>query len=276
MVNTTSSPQFLPSGTCVGSLSPVDVVDDTSAGEDANDGRTVSEESAATDKASPADDTDVVIPLMDKLPDELLASQRQQVEDLLQDYDDIFSKGPYDMGHTSLVEHSIDTGDSRPIRQGLRRHPAAHLDIIDQQVDEMMRHDLVEPAASPWSSNVVMVRKKNGSFRLCVDYRALNSVTYKDTYPLPHVDTCLGSMNGATWFSTLDLRSGYHNIPIKESDRDKTAFITRRGCFRYKVLPFGCTTAPSVFQRLMDLTLCGLTYSTCLVYLDDIIVSAGD
>jgi len=180
------------------------------------------------------------------------------------------------MGHTSLVEHSIDTGDSRPIRQGLRRHPVAHLDIIDQQVDEMMRHDLVEPAASPWSSNVVMVRKKDGSFRLCVDYRALNSVTYKDTYPLPHVDTCLGSMNGATWFSTLDLRSGYHNIPIKESDRDKTTFITRRGCFRYKVLPFGCTTAPSVFQRLMDLTLCGLTYSTCLVYLDDIIVYAGD
>ena len=180
------------------------------------------------------------------------------------------------MGHTSLVEHSIDTGDSRPIRQGLRRHPVAHLDIIDQQVDEMMRHDLVEPAASPWSSNVVMVRKKDGSFRLCGDYRALKSVTYKDTYLLPHVDTCLGSMNGATWFSTLDLRSGYHNIPIKESDRDKTAFIMRIGCFRYKVLPFGCTTAPSVFQRLIDLTLCGLTYSTCLVYLDDIIVYAGD
>jgi len=93
---------------------------------------------------------------------------------------------------------------------------------------------------------------------------------------LPHVDTCLCSMNGATWFSTLDLRLGYHNIPIKESDRDKTAFITRRGCFRYKVLSFGCTTAPSVFQRLMDLTLFGLTYRTCLVYLDDIIVYAGD
>jgi len=83
-------------------------------------------------------------------------------------------------------------------------------------------------------------------------------------------------MDGAVWFSTLDLRSGYHNIPIKESDRDKTAFITRRGCFRYKVLPFGCTTAPSVFQRLMDLVLCGLTFVTCLVYLDDIIVYAND
>jgi len=82
----------------------------------------------------------------------------------------------------------------------------------------------------------------------------------------------LCSMDGAEWFSTLDLRSGYHNIPIRECDRDKTAFITRRGCFRYKVLPFGCTTAPSNFQRLTDLVLCGLTYTTCLVYLDDVIV----
>ena len=83
-------------------------------------------------------------------------------------------------------------------------------------------------------------------------------------------------MNGAIWFTTLDLRSGYHNIPIRESDKDKTAFITRRGCFRYRVMPFGLTCAPSVFQRLMDLVLCGLTYETCLVYLDDIIVFSKD
>jgi len=104
----------------------------------------------------------------------------------------------------------------------------------------------------------------------------VNEAAYKDPCPLPHIDTCLGSMNGAVWFSTLDLRSGYHAIPIKETDRDKTAFITRRGCFRYKVLPFGLTTAPSVFQRLMDIVLCGLTYVTCLVYLDDIIVYSKD
>ena len=139
---------------------------------------------------------------------------------------------------------------------------------IDRQVEELTRHDLVEPAASPWASNVLLVRKKDGSFRLCVDYRTLNSVTYKDRYPLPHTDTCLGSMDGAVWFSTIDLRSGYHNISIKEVDRDKIAFLACRGCFfRYKVLPFGLSTAPSVFQILMDLVLCGLTYTTCLVYL---------
>jgi hypothetical protein len=180
------------------------------------------------------------------------------------------------MGRTSLVEHSIDTADHRPIRHGLRRHPMAHLTMIDEQVNEMLRNDLVEPAASPWASNVVLVRKKDGSMRLCVDYRALNGATYKDSYPLSHIDTCLGSMDGTVWFSTLDLRSGYHNIPIKEADRDKTAFITRRGCFRYKVMPFGLTSASSVFQRLMDLVLCGLTYESCLVFLDDIIVFSRD
>ena len=173
------------------------------------------------------------------------------------------------MGRTTLVEHTIDTGDHRPIRQVLRRHPRAHLDEIDRQIDELRQNDFIEPAAGPWSSNVVLVKKKDGSYRLCVDYRQLKAITYKDSYPLPHIDTCLGSMNGAVWFSTLDLRSGYH-------DRDKTAFITRRGCLRYKVMPFGLTCALSVFQRLMDLVLCGLTYETCFVYLDDIIVFSRD
>ena len=162
------------------------------------------------------------------------------------------------MGRTTLVEHTIDTGSNRPMRQCLRRHPRAHLEEIDQQVEEL-QNDFVEPAASPWTSNVVLVKKKDGSHRLCVDYRRMNAVTYKNSYPLPHIDTYLGSVNGAVWFSTLDVRSGYHNIPIKEADRDKTAFITRRGCFRYKVMPFGLTCAPSVFQRLVDLVLSGLT-----------------
>jgi hypothetical protein len=104
--------------------------------------------------------------------------------------------------------------------------------------------------------------------RLCVDYRALNGATYKDMYPLPHKDTCLGSMAGAVWFSTLDLRYGYHNISIKKADRNTTGFITMRGCFRYKVMPIGLTSAPSVFQRLMGLVLCGLTYENFLEYLD--------
>ena len=131
---------------------------------------------------------------------------------------------------------------------------------------------IIEPAASPWASNVVLVKKKDGSPRFCVDYRRLNSITYKDSYLLPLIDNCLNALSGSSWYSTLDLRSGYYNIPIAESNRDKSAFITRQGCFRFTVMPFGLTCAPSVFQRLMDVVLCGLSYQACLVYLDDIIV----
>ena len=254
VVNTTTEPTVLRSGTWLGNLCPATVME--GAKEDMKDVPKRTQET-----------------LMSQLPEDLTASQRSKVAEHLDRFNDIFSKDKFDMGRTSLVEHSIDTGDQRPIRQGLRRHPKAHL---DQQVQELIKNDFVEPSASPSASNVVLVRKKDGSHRLCVDYRAVNSVTYKDAYPLPHIDTCLGSMDGAVWFSALDLRLGYHNIPIKEADRDKTAFITRRGCFRYKVLPFGLSTAPSVFQRLMDLVLCGLTYESCLVYLDDIIVFAKE
>jgi hypothetical protein len=146
------------------------------------------------------------------------------------------------------------------------------MDVIDAHVDEMLRHGVIEPAASPWASNVVLVAKKDGSLRFCVDYRAVNSVTYKDAYPLPLIDNCINAMSGSSWFSTLDLRAGYHNIPVARADRDKTAFVTRRGCWRYTVMPFGLTTSPSVFQRLMDMVLHGLAYEICLVYLDDIII----
>jgi len=158
--------------------------------------------------------------------------QRKVAIDLLTNHADVFSKGELDIGRTHLITHRIDTETARPIRQGLRRHPVAHLDIIDAHVDAMLRNGVVEPAASPWAANVVLARRKDGQYRFCVDYRAVNSVTYKDTYPLPHIDMCLDSLGGASWFSTLDLRAGYHNVPVHPDDRDKTLFITRRGCFR--------------------------------------------
>ena len=118
----------------------------------------------------------------------------------------------------------------------------------------------------------MLVRKKDNSLRFCIDHRQLNSVTVQDSYPIPLIDNCLNALQGSFWFSTLDLRAGYYNIPIAESDRVKTAFITRGGCYRFTVMPFGLIGASSVFQRLMDFVLCGLSYMTCLVYLDDIII----
>ena len=265
MINTSAKPQALAAGTYLGVLSPVAVLETTV------DETAANQSSAVDNKATTSSATDC---LLDNLPDEVTEAQRGQLASLLTAYSDVFSQNDYDVGRTTLVEHTIDTGNNRPIRQALRRHPIAHLDIIDKQVQDMLDHDIIEPAASPWASNVVLVRKKDGTHRFCVDYRAVNSVTYKDTYPLPHIDTCLNALNGSSWFTTLDLRSGYHNIPVSEQDRDKTAFVTRRGCWRYKVMPFGLTCAPSVFQRLMDLVLCGLSYETCMVFLDDIIIFA--
>jgi predicted aspartyl protease len=219
---------------------------------------------------------DPVEVLTSTLPTDLTAEQRRVMEDLIHRNADVFSKDEFDIGRSSLVQHRIDTGDNRPFRQPLRRQAIAHLDIIDAHVDQMLRQDIIEPAASPWASNVVLVRKKDGSLRFCIDYRRLNDLTYKDSYPLPRTDSCLDSLSGATYFSTLDLRSGYWQTAMDARDADKTAFVTRRGSFRFKVLSFGLTNAPSLFQRLMDLVLAGLTWETCLVYVDDIIVFSAD
>jgi hypothetical protein len=262
-INTTSEPRLIKKDTCLGVLNPVITFDDTD-----NNATDIPTCNQSVEPASQC--------LINALPSELSEQQRKQATDLVRSYEDVFSQGEYDIGRTHLVEHGIDTGDHRPIRQPLRRHPISHLEIIDQQVEEMLQSGIIEPEASPWASNVVLAKKKDGSLRLCVDYRNLNAVTYQDTYPLPHIDTCLNTLQGAAWFSTLDLRSGYYNIPIREIDKDKTAFITRRGSWRYNVMPFGLTCAPSVFQRLMDLVLCGLTFEACMVYLDDIIIFGPD
>ena len=264
VLNADSKEQTIKKGTGLGSTTSVTPQDVLPAKEEDSSG------TAAPVKTP--NEKDVVAELMDSLPDELAGQQRSSVRDLIRKHEAIFSKHEYDIGRTPLVEYRIDTGDHRPIRQPLRRHPFQQLEAIDRQVEEMRQHDIIEPAASPWASNVVLVKKKDGSLRFCVDYRRIDAITYKDSYPLPHIDNCLNALSGSSWFSTLDLRSGYYNIPIAEQDRDKSAFVTRRGCYRYTVMPFGMTCAPSVFQRLMDCVLSGLSYITCLVYLDDIII----
>ena len=140
------------------------------------------------------------------------------------------------------------------------------------QVDEMLEAEIIEPSNSPWSSPLVLVAKPDGSQRFCVDYRALNSVTKRDLYPLPRCDDILESLSGAQWFSHLDLLRGYWQIDVAEEDRQKTAFTTPDGLYRFCKLSFGLANAPACFTRAMHLTLKGLCWSDCLVYLGDIIV----
>ena len=136
----------------------------------------------------------------------------------------------------------------------------------------MLAQGTIEPALSPWASNVVLVKKKDGSLRCCIDYRQVNSLTRKDAYPLPRIDACLDAMSGAQWFSTFDLRASYHQVKVDPRDADKTAFICPRGMYRFRTMPFGLCNAGATFQRLMDIVMSGLHPEICLIYLDDIIV----
>jgi len=134
--------------------------------------------------------------MISALSPDLDADQRRVAESLLRRYEDTFSKNDYDLRQTDLVMLRIDTGQHRPLRQSLRRHPLSQLPVIDEHVEQMLRQAIVEPAASPWSSNVVLVRRKD-KYRFCIDYRRLNAITYQDVYPLPRIESCLDSLNGA-------------------------------------------------------------------------------
>jgi len=122
----------------------------------------------------------------------------------------------------------------------------------------MLANKIIRPSRSPWSSPVVLVIKKDGTIRFCIDYRKLNNITIKDVYPLPRIDDSLSTLANNSYFSTLDLCSGYWQIPVAEADKVKTAFITHSGLFEWNVMPFGLTNAPATFQRYMDIVLAGL------------------
>ena len=136
----------------------------------------------------------------------------------------------------------------------------------------MLEQKIIRPSYHPWSSPVVMVQKKDGSWRLCIDYHKLNAATHRDAYPLPRIEATLDSLKGCCYFTTLDLAAGYWQVGLEENDKEKTAFSTLRGHFEFNVMPFGLTNAPATFWRLMKCTLAGLTHEQCLTCLDDIIV----
>ncbi|XP_022110685.1 uncharacterized protein LOC110990141 [Acanthaster planci] len=138
----------------------------------------------------------------------------------------------------------------------------------------MLQEGIIEPSDSPWASNVVLVEKKDGTKRFCVDYRRLNAITIKDSYPIPRIDDSLDSLAGSKWFSTLDLASGYWQVELDQEAKQKSAFVVRGGLYSWRVMPFGLCNAPSTFERLMERVLEGLHWETLLVYLDDVIVFA--
>ena len=169
-------------------------------------------------------------------------SQKQAIARLLIKYSDVFSSGESDMGLTDLVQHSIPVESGvKPIKQAPRRLGAEKEMEVDRQIQKLCHQGLIEPAHGAWSSPVVLVKKKDGTWRFCIDYRRLNAVTVHDAHPLPRIDESLEALAGSQYFSTLDLMSGYWQVPLDDDAKDKAAFCTRGGLWRWKVLPFGLT-----------------------------------
>ena len=209
-------------------------------------------------------------PCQPPLPERLSPLQQQQLNELFKEYSDVFRQGEDDLGNTPLLEHAIETHGPQLRQPYWRQNPAVCREEMAQQ---MLSINVIRPSNSPWASPVVMVRKKDGSLRFCVDFCQLNAATVKDAHPLPRIDDLLDALHGAKWFSTLDLKSGYWQVPITEQDKAKTAFRTSSGqLFEFNQVPFGLCNSYATFSRLMDCVLAGLHWETCLFYLDDIIV----
>eukprot|EP00731_Ephydatia_muelleri_P024410 Em0016g681a len=188
---------------------------------------------------------------------ELTTKEMKELRGLLEEYSELFSDG--ELGRTSKVKHGISTSGP-PIRQPIRRQPVALRKTVQEEIHKMLKNKVIRPSTSPWSSPIIMVRKKDGSWRFCIDFRKLNSVTHKDAYPLPRIDETLESLAGSTIFSTLDLASGYWQVELEENDKEKTAFSTMEGHFEFNVMPFGLTNAPSM-QRFLNILIGLETFS---------------
>ena len=189
---------------------------------------------------------------------------------LLFEYHEVFSLEKDERGETDIIEFEINTGDEPPRKQAARRIPyAARQEVVDQ-LERMQRIGVIRPSNSPWSSPVVLVRKRDGTLRFCIDYRVLNSVTKPDVFPLPRINDLLDQLGKSKYYTTLDLASGYWQIKVNTNSQEKTAFATHQGLFEFRVMPFGVMNAPAVFQRLMQRVLSGLQFVS--VYLDDVIV----
>ena len=201
--------------------------------------------------------------------------QAEQARSLLKEYHDIFSLEKRDMGHTNATEHKIvlKDPDTPPFKEHFCRIPPPQLDEVQEHLKLMLDAGVIRPSNSPWCNAVVLVRKKDGSLRFCIDFRKINSLTVKDSHPLPRICETLESLTGAAHFSTFDMNSGFWQVPMAEESKQYTAFtLGSMGLYECESMPFGLCNALPTFQRLMQNCLGELNLTYCLIYLDDVIV----
>ena len=197
----------------------------------------------------------------------------QAIQTLVAKWEDVFSVHPLDYGRTSLVEHRIELTDTTPIRLRHRRIPPSMYDEVRQYLKELESAGQIRPSYSPFSSPLVIVRKKDGGLRLCIDYRELNKRTVRDAFALPRLDETMDALVGSTLYSRLDLRSGYYQVPMAETHKERTAFTAGPlGFWEWNSMPMGTTNASATFQRLMQRCVGDMHLNQCVVFLDDILI----
>ena len=217
--------------------------------------------------------------LLDKLDlsglDEWPTEQAEKARGLLKEYHDIFFLEKQDMGHTKVAEHKIvlKDPDTPPFKERFRRIPPPQLDEVRDHLKLMLDEGVIRPSNSPWCNAVVLVRKKDRSLHFCIDFRKLNSLTVKDSHPLPRICEMLESLAGAAHYSTFDMNSGFWQVPMSPESKQYTAFtLGSMGLYECESMPFGLCNALPTFQRLMLNCLGELNLTYCLIYLDDVIV----
>lgn len=183
---------------------------------------------------------------------ELSTEQKRSLEKLIEEYRDTFAADLYELEQTDVITHSIALENQKPIKQRAYRMSPGELNFLQQEIAKMLDKGIIHPANSPWASPVVIVSKKNGSYRLCVNFKKVNAITTRDTYPLPLDDDLLNTVSGSKFYSSLDLFSGYWQVPMSEDSMEIATFTCKFGTYSFTVMPFGLTNAPATFQRLMD------------------------
>ena len=207
---------------------------------------------------------------------QLTAEQIEQLSTVLQANKNAFSLNG-EIGVTDVHYHEIELlPNAEPFAEPLRRRALVQIEETRKQVNKMLDEGIIEESDSPWASAYVLARKKNGEYRLCIDFRKLNLMTKKTVYPLPNIEECLETLSGKTYFSQLDFASGFWQIPMHENSREMTAFRTEDGLFQFKRMPFGLTNAPASFQKTINKILAGLKGMNLQVFIDDVCIATDN
>ena len=205
--------------------------------------------------------------------DEWTPEQRKATDDLIERYHHIFAVEDLELGHTDLVKHEIKLTDYVPFKERYCRIPPHQYEEVRKHLDEMLQIGAIRRSNSPWASAIVLVSKKDGALRFCIDLRKLNEQTVKHAYSLPRIEDSLDSLSGSCIFTSIDLKSGYWQVELDEKSIPLTAFtVGPLGFYECIRMPFGLTNAPTTFQRLMESCLGELHLNWCIIYLDDVIV----